>query len=54
MFDYQYRLERCGHGWIALNKFAGVPAWDTVFDTRDEAVIAACFEIAVGDDYTDM
>jgi hypothetical protein len=34
-------------GWIALDTFAGVAAMDTVFNTRDEAVLGACFEMTI-------
>jgi len=47
MFAYQWKLVRYNSGWIALDRFAGVAAMDTVFDTRSEAVLGACFEMAI-------
>jgi len=41
-----YRIERYAHGWIAIDTCAVAVAMNAVFDTRDEAVLAACFEIA--------
>tara|TARA_R110000868_G_scaffold116398_1_gene309970 strand:- start:507 stop:683 length:177 start_codon:yes stop_codon:yes gene_type:complete len=43
----QYVIERHTDGWIAMNRFSGVPAWDEVFPTRGEAALAACFEVTI-------
>ncbi len=56
VFPNQWKIMRYNsmltgqRGWIALDKFAGVAAFDTIFDTRDEAVLAACFEIVLLND----
>jgi hypothetical protein len=42
----QYRIERYAHGWIAIDTAQVSVALNAVFDTRDEAVLAACFETA--------
>ena len=53
MFPNQWKIIRYNslltgqRGWIALDTFAGVAAMDTVFDTRDEAVLGACFEMTI-------
>jgi hypothetical protein len=41
-----YQIHRYAHGWIAIDTINVLVAMNSIFDTRDEAVLAACFEIA--------